>query len=89
MTDSNNNPKSPRPARRRARKDNGSFKPDNAATPHNEAWESIDISDGLSTNDVEKTVTKKVEGTSQPSAGKYAKSKKIRPCFGKVHTTYN
>ena len=82
MTDSN-----PAPKRRRARKDNGSFRADNPATPHNEAYESIPVERALSTEEVTYGVRQKVEGSSKPSAGKYAKKGKLRPTFGNVTST--
>ena len=89
MTDSNK-PKSPRPARRRARKDDGSFRADNPATPHNEAWEAVDISEAVTPKPKPKNLVKpQVSGKSDSHAGKYAKKSKLRPTFGKVHTTYN
>lgn len=81
-------PQKPRPARRRARKPDGSFKGDNPSTPDlNEAWESTDIAEGVSEKTVKYEVTSKVDGTSQSTAGKYSKPEKIRPTFGKITTT--
>ena len=77
------------PKRRRARKADGSFRGDNPATPHNEAYESTPIERALSTEEVTYGVKQKVDGTSKPSAGKYAKKGKIRPTFGKVTSTTN
>ena len=77
----------PTPKRRRARKADGSFRADNPATPHNEAYESTPIEDALSTNEVTYGVKQKVEGSSKPSAGKYAKKGKVRPTFGNVTST--
>lgn len=71
------------PKRRRARKNDGKFKGDQGL---NEAWVPTDIEEALpKENDY--AVRKLVEGTSQPSAGKYGKREKIRPTFGTVHTT--
>lgn len=84
MTDS-----SPAPKRRRARQDNGSFRADNPATPHNEAWESVDLAASVSPKEVKHTVKQKVGGTSDATSGKYSKKSKIRPTFGSVTTVYN
>ena len=75
------------PKRRRARKADGSFRGDNPATPHNEAYESTPIERALSTEEVTYGVKQKVDGSSKPSAGKYAKKGKIRPTFGNVTST--
>ena len=84
MTDSNLAPK-----RRRARQGDGSFKADNPATPHNEAWESVDLAESVSPKEVKLTVKQRVDGTSDPTSGKYSKKSKIRPTFGSVTTVYN
>jgi hypothetical protein len=71
------------PKRQRARKGDGKFKGDKGL---NEAWVPTDIEEALpKENDY--AVKKLVEGTSQPSAGKYGKREKIRPTFGTVTTT--
>jgi len=84
MTNSN-----PAPKRRRARKADGKYQGDNPATPGlNEAWEPTGIEEALpKKNSYE--VKPKVAGTSQDTAGKYSKKAKVKPTFGKVHTTYN
>lgn len=84
MTDSNQAPK-----RRRARQGNGSFRADNPETPHNEAWESVDLAESVSSKEVKHTVKQKVGGTSDSTSGKYSKKSKIRPTFGLVTTVYN
>ena len=85
MTEPLNNPAN---KRRRARKPDGSFKGDNPTTPGlNEAWESTAIERALSTEEVTYAVKKKVDGSSKPTAGKYAKKGKIRPTFGNVTST--
>ncbi len=73
--------------RQRARKPNGKFKGDNPNTPDlNEAWVPTDISVGLpKENDY--SVKKRIDGPSNPTAGKYNKKDKIRPTFGSVTTT--
>jgi hypothetical protein len=72
-----------KPKRLRTRKDDGKFKGDEGL---NEAWVPTDIEEALpKENDY--AVKKLVEGTSQPSAGKYGKREKIRPTFGSVTTT--
>ena len=73
--------------RKRARKSDGKYRADNPTTPHNEAYESTPIEDALSTNNITYGVKQKVEGTSQPSAGKYSKKDKVRPTFGNVTST--
>lgn len=84
----NSNLSSPANKRRRARKPDGQFKGDNPTTPNvNEAWEPTPIEDALSTNEVSYGVQKKVDGTSKPTAGKYAKKGKVRPTFGNVTST--
>ena len=77
----------PTPKRRRARKSDGKYQADNPATPHNEAYEATPIEDALSTNEVTYGVQQRVEGTSKPSAGKYARKGKVRPTFGNVTST--
>ena len=71
------------PKRQRTRKGDGKFKADKGL---NEAWVPTDIEEALpKENDY--AVKKLVEGTSQPSAGKYGKREMIRPTFGTVTTT--
>ena len=53
----------------------------------NEAWEATPIEAALSDNSVSYGVKQKVDGTSEPTAGKYSKKEKIRPTFGNVTTT--
>jgi hypothetical protein len=77
----------PTPKRRRARKADGSFRGDNPETKLNEAWEPTPIEAALSDNSVSYGVKQKVEGSSKPSAGKYAKKGKVRPTFGNVTST--
>jgi len=55
----------------------------------NEAWEPTGIEAALPKSEGKYTVKPKVSGTSQDSAGKYGKKSKVRPTFGKAHTTYN
>jgi hypothetical protein len=73
--------------RRRSRKPNGSFKGNIPGTGMNEAWEATPIEAALSDNSVSYGVKQKVDGTSEPTAGKYSKKEKIRPTFGNVTTT--
>ncbi len=85
-----NNNKSPKPQRKRARKPDGSFKGDNPATPDlNEAWEPTDLSEVAQEKEVKYSVHTKITGTSNPTAGKYGKKDKVRPTFGNTTTTYN
>ena len=79
-----------KPVRRRARKPDGQFKGDNPATPGiNEAWEPAGIDAALPKKEGKYSVKQKVSGTSQDTAGKYAKKGKVRPTCGQAHTTYN
>lgn len=85
-----NNNKSPKPRRKRARQPDGSFKGDNPATPDlNEAWEPTDLAEVAQEKEVKYSVQTKITGTSDPTAGKYGKKSKIRPTFGNITTTYN
>ena len=88
MADNNSN--SPQqPKRRRARKPDGSFQGDNPTTPGlNEAWEPTDVAEVVKEKEVKYTVQPKVTGTSEPTAGKYAKKGKVRPSFGNITTTF-
>ena len=71
------------PKRQRTRKGDGKLKADKGL---NEAWVPTDIEEALpKENDY--ADKKLVEGTSQPSAGKYGKREMIRPTFGTVTTT--
>ena len=82
-----NNPKAAKPSRRRARQSDGTFKGDNPTTPDlNEAWEPVEAEAALEKT-VDYSVKPKVNGTSQPTAGKYGKQPKIRPTFGNVTST--
>lgn len=87
MEASNNSPQEAKPSRRsRARQVDGKFRGDNPATPGiNEAWVPTEIAPGLE-KQVKYTIKPKVEGTSNPTAGKYAKRDSIKPAFGTVHT---
>ena len=71
--------------RRRARKPNGTYRGDDPATPLNEAWEPTDV-DAALPKDVKYTIKPKVSGTSNPTAGKYAKKEGVRPTFGNVRS---
>ena len=73
--------------RRRARKPNGKFKGDDPTTPDlNEAWVPTEIASALP-KEKDYSVKKKIDGPSNPTAGKYGKKEKIRPTFGSVTTT--
>ena len=79
-----------KPLRKRARKPDGSFKGDNPATPGlNEAWEPTELIETVKEKEVKYSVRQKVDGTSNPTAGKYARKGKVRPTFGNVTTTHN
>ena len=86
----NNKTSSPKHPRRRARKADGTFQGDNPSTPElNEAWEPTDVAEAVGEKEVKYTIKPKVDSTSDPSAGKYSRTPKIRPTFGKAYTTYN
>ena len=73
----------PKPRRRRARKDDGTFRGDNPNTPDlNEAWESTDIEAALPKKDNKYAVKQKVGP--KGDAGRYGKKNKVRPTFGNV-----
>ena len=75
------------PKRQRARKSDGKFKGDNPETPElNEAWVPTDVTAALP-KEKDYSITKKIEGPSSPTAGKYGKKPKVRPTFGKVTST--
>lgn len=78
-----------KPRRRRARQDDGKFKPDNPTTVTNEAWEPVALEDSLATKESKYRIKPKVKGTSNKTTGKYKPKEKIRPTFGKVTTTYH
>jgi len=85
--DNNNSPQ--KPQRKRARKPNGSFKGDSPGTPGlNEAWEPTEMIEAVKEKEVKYSVQQKVDGTSNPTAGKYAKKGKVRPSFGNITTTF-
>ena len=73
-------PKPVQPKRRRARNTNGTF---------DKGVEPVAIEREVSDKTVDYTVRQKVSGTSEPTAGKYAKKGKVHPTFGNVYTTYN
>lgn len=76
--------------RRRARKPDGKYKGDNPATPGlNQAWEATELDEAVGDKSVTYEVVKKIDTTSNPSAGKYSKKDLIRPTFGNVTTTTN
>lgn len=82
--------KTPRPARRRARKPDGTFQGDNPTTPElNEAWEPVDVARAVKPKTATYGVKDRINGTSEPTAGKYGKKEKVRPTFGKVSTIYH
>ena len=81
-----NNKKSPRSPRKRARQPDGKFEGGAELNLH---VESTDISEALSSGEVDYSVRQKINGTSNPTAGKYGKKDKIRPTFGNTTTTYN
>jgi hypothetical protein len=87
MANSNNNQQPQSQGRSRARKPDGKYQGENPDTPQlNEAWVPTEVAEGLP-KEIDYTIKQKVSGTSQPTAGKYAKdSNPIRPTFGGVTT---
>ncbi len=76
-----------KPQRRRSRKPDGKYQEGNGVNTHLEATE---ITDAVGKKEIDYSVKQKVDGTSQDSAGKYGKSKKVtQPTFGKVYTVNN
>ena len=73
-----------KPARRRARKADGQYRANDPATAVNEAWEPVEVDTAIGEKTVDYSVRQKVDGTSQPTAGKYGKKSKVRPTFGNV-----
>ena len=73
-----------KPARRRARRPDGKYRADDPTTAVNEAWEPGEVEQAVGEKTVDYSVKQKVDGTSQPTAGKYSKTKKVRPTFGNV-----
>lgn len=79
----------PQPRRRRAKRPDGTFEANPPGVPDvNTAFEPTDVAEGLE-KEVKYTVKPKVDGTSNETAGKYAKAPKVRPTFGSVYTTYS
>lgn len=74
------NPKPAQPRRRRARNTDGTF---------DKGVEPVAIEREVSEKTVDYTVRPRVDGTSEPTAGKYGKKGKVRPTFGNVTTTYH
>ena len=76
--------------RKRARKPDGKFQGDNPDTPGlNEAWQPTEVQDAIGEKTIDYSIKPKVSGTSDDSAGKYAKKDKIKGTFGRVTTTYH
>lgn len=73
-------PSKAQPKRRRARNTNGTF---------DKGVEPVAIEREVSEKTVDYTVRPRVDGTSEPTAGKYGKKGKVRPTFGNVTTTYH
>lgn len=82
-----NSSKEAKPSRRsRARQSDGTYRGDNPTTPGiNEAWVATDVEAGLE-KEIKYTVKPKVTGTTNETAGKYAKRDTLKPAFGTVHT---
>jgi hypothetical protein len=81
-----NNSNSPqKPQRKRARKPSGKFE---GGSELNQAWEPTEMIEAVKEKEVKYTVKQKVDGTSDPTAGKYAKKGKVRPSFGNITTTF-
>ena len=84
----NNNSNSPQPPKRpRTRKSDGKFKGDGAGL--NTAWEPTELAETVKEKEVKYEVKTKIDGTSNPSAGKYSKKSKVRPSFGNITTTFH
>lgn len=73
-----------KPGRRRARKPDGKYRGDNPTTSINEAWEAVEVDTAIGEKSVDYSVRQLVDGTSEPTAGKYSKKSKVRPTFGNV-----
>ena len=72
--------------RRRARKADGQYKADTTAS---EAWEATDMEQAVGEKEVGPTVTPKVDGISNNTAGEYSKKDNIVPSFKGVTTKYH
>ena len=71
------------PQRQRARNKAGTYK---GGSPElNDAWVPTEVETGLEKK-IDYTIKTKVEGPSNPTAGKYGKRTPVRPTFGKVIT---
>ena len=73
------------PKRKRAKNPNGQFKADDPNTAVNEAWEPVEAPKAKKDYSVKQKVTTTTSGKS--TAGKYGKTKALRPTFGTVTTT--
>ena len=71
------------PRRQRARNKEGTYKGGNPEL--NQAWVATEVEAGLEKT-IDYTVKTKIDGPSQPTAGKYGKRNPIRPTFGNVTT---
>ena len=78
--------KKPAPQRKRARNPKGTYKADDPNTPINEAWESVEAVKPKKDYAVKQKVTTTTSGKS--TAGKYGKTKSLRPTFGNVTTKH-
>ena len=78
-----------KPARRRARKADGKYRANDPTTAVNEAWEPVEVQEGVGEKTVDYTVRPKVDGTSEPTAGKYSKARCAPPSAVSPHILSN
>lgn len=72
--------------RRRSRHPDGKYKGNDPTTDVNEAWEPVEAEEAVPKK-IDHTITTKVDGISNNTAGKYAKKPLIKtPTFGHVST---
>ena len=74
------------PKRKRTRTKKGTFQEGKESNQHLEATE---LENSVGEKEIDYKVKKKVDGTSNPSAGKYQKRDGVRPAFGTVRTKLN
>ena len=73
-------------SRKRTRKTDGTYQEGKEVNQHVEPTE---LETGVGKKEVDYKVKKRVEGTSNPTSGKYSKRDGIRPAFGTVRTKLN
>ena len=74
------------PKRKRTRTNKGTFQQGKETNQHVEATE---LETAVGEKEIDYKVKKRIEGTSNPTAGKYQKKDGIRPTFGNVKTKLN